>query len=353
MPLRLSAAEWLLERLNLVPVPLLDTPLVPGVGKVLATACELNLFDTLCGHSMTLEELAQCLDCHPLSLRPLLQVLVITGYLRLRRQRYSLRQVARRWLTRGSTLNIAPYVIHSPDIIALWDALPEVVRTNQPARHMPYEEDSERPEVKAALERHYAGLAALAMVLGRELIYRVRLPPAATRLLDVGGSHGAYSALFCRRYPALQATIVDLPPGIEAGKRIVPGLGVGERIDFIVQDLLNEEFPEQLTQAFDCALYFHIAHLLPPESNEQLLKKVAHCLKPGGMLVFVDQITNQEHIFRLGTAMVQMMALTMNIIGGTCYPFATVKGWLEEAGLGSVRLHRLWTPGATLITARK
>jgi hypothetical protein len=51
--------------------------------------------------------------------------------------------------------------------------------------------------------------------------------------------------------------------------------------------------------------------------------------------------------------MVQFMALTMTICGGTCYPFPTVKGWLEEVGIEQVRSYRLLTPGATLITGVK
>jgi hypothetical protein len=43
----------------------------------------------------------------------------------------------------------------------------------------------------------------------------------------------------------------------------------------------------------------------------------------------------------------------MTIIGGTCYPFPVVKDWLEQAGMGHVRHHRLFMPGATMITARK
>src|SRR3954471_23472659 len=161
MPLRLTALEWLLERLNIVPVPLLDTPLAPGIGKVLSTACELSLFDTLSERPMALDELAKRLECHPQGLRPLLQLLVVAGYLRVRRGRYGNRLVARRWLIHSSSLNIAPYIIHSPDIIALWENLPKVLRTNQPVQHMPYTEDSDQPEMQAALERHYAGLAAL------------------------------------------------------------------------------------------------------------------------------------------------------------------------------------------------
>ncbi len=351
--MRLTALEWLLEHLNLLPVPLLDTPLAPGIGKALATACELDVFEALHEQAMTLEELSRRLECHPQGLHPLLQLLVASGYLHQRREHYSNRPVARRWLIRSSPLNIAPYIIHSPDIIAIWDRLPEVVRTHQPVVRMPYEEDASQPEIQAALERHYAGLASLAMVLGREIVYRVSLPATATRLLDIGGSHGAYSSLFCHKYTKLRATILDLPPGIEAGKRLTPQWGAADRIDFLCQDLLKDEMPPDLAQAFDVVLYLHVAHLLSAETNEQLLTRVAQCLKPRGIVIFVDQITDQKHGSRLATAMVQLMALTMNAVGGTCYPFPTIKGWLERAGLEQVRQHRLWTPGATLITARK
>src|SRR2546426_11382654 len=47
MPLRLTAFEHLLSRLNLLPVPLFDTPLAHGIAKVLVTACELGVFDEL------------------------------------------------------------------------------------------------------------------------------------------------------------------------------------------------------------------------------------------------------------------------------------------------------------------
>ena len=353
MTLRLTAPEWLLARLNLLPTPLIDTPLAPGIAKALTTACELGLFDALNERAMTLDELAARLDCQPQSLGFLLHLLVLAGYLRMRRGRYVNRAVARRWLSKDSMLNIAPYIIHAPDIIAIWEHLPEVVRTNRASVRMPYEEDSTRPEVRAALERHYAGLAALAMVLGRELVYRAPVPRGATRLLDVGGSHAAYSVLFCRRYPHLRATILDLPPGIEAGKRTAAATGMGERLDFRCQDIVRDEFPPDLAGIFDVACYFHIAHLLPAEINEQLLARVANCLRSGGVLLYVDQVTDRGHFSHLGNAMVQLMALTVNAIGGTCYPFSTVKGWLERAGCAQVRTRRLLTPGATMIVARR
>ena len=353
MPLRLNLLERVLTHLNLLPAPLFDTPLDPGIAKVPVTACELGVFDTLNKGPLSLETLAQRLDCHLQGLQLLMQLLVSAGYVRLRHHRYSNSRVARRWLTCHSPFNVAPYIIHSPDIVAIWDHLPQVVRDNTQAMRMPYEEDASSPEMQAALQRHYAGLAALAMTLGREVSSRVRLPHGATHLLDVGGSHAAYSILFCRKYPHLHATIIDIQPGIEAGKRTAQQQGMENRLNFLCADIVREDFAAPLAEQYDVALYFHIAHLLPPETNAALLTKVARTLKPGGMLIFVDQVTDQTHSSHLASLMVQFMALTMTTVGGTCYPFPTVKEWLEQAGMTQVRKHRLITPGATLITARK
>jgi SAM-dependent methyltransferase len=353
MPLRLTTLEHLLARLNLIPVPLFDTPLASGIAKVLVTACELGVFDALNQHPLTLEALAEHLKCNPQGLQLLLQLLVSAGYLRQHRAQYRNSRMAQRWLTSSSPVSIAPYVIHSPDIVSIWDHLPEVVRENRQVMRMPYEEDASNPETRAALARHYAGLASLAMALGSEIVSRVRLPGNVEGLLDVGGSHAAYSVLFCRQYSHLHATILDIQPGIEAGKRTALQTGMSDNISFLCADIVQDDFSTDLATTYDIALYFHIAHLLPPEINATVLKKVAQTLKPGGTLVFVDQVTDQAHGSRLASLMVQFMALTMTTVGGTCYPFSTVKAWLEQAGMGNVRRHRLFMPGATLITARK
>jgi len=353
VPLRLTPLEYVLSRLNLLPVPLFDTPLAPGIAKMVITGCELGLFDALSKGALPLDTLAERLECHPHGLQLVLQLLVSAGYLRHRHGRYSNTRMAQRWLTSSSPTNIVPYIVHSQDIIAIWDHVAKVIRTNSQAMRMPYEEDASTPEMQRLLARHYAGLASLATVLGGELVYRVHLPAESTQLLDVGGSHAGYSTLFCRKYPALHSTILDLQPGIEAGQRTAKQMQLAERMSFVCGDIVKDDFHVQFSHSFDAALYFHIAHLLPPELNAMILAKVARTLRPGGLLVFVDQVTDQTHGSRLASLMVQFMALTMTTVGGTCYPFATIRGWLEQAGMGQVCRHRLLTPGATLITAIK
>jgi SAM-dependent methyltransferase len=353
VPLRLTALEAILSRLNILPTPLFDTPLAPGIAKVLVTACELGVFDTLAENGLSLQVLAQKLKCHPQGLQLLLQLLVTAGYLRYQRGTYVNTRMTQRWLVSSSPVCIAPYILHSPDIVAIWEHISEVVYTDAQAMRMPYEEDANQPENQRLLARHYAGLAALATALGSEIVRRISVPQGSTRLLDVGGSHAGYSVLFCRKYAQLQATIMDIQPGIEAGQRTAKYMHLEHRLDFVCADIVQDDFPTLFSAPFDVALYFHIAHLLQPEMNLAILEKVVRTLRPGGMLVFVDQVTDQTHGSRLASLMVQFMALTMVTVGGTCYPFATVKGWLEQAGMEQVRNHRLLMPGASLITAVK
>src|SRR5437879_793103 len=184
MPLRLTLLERVLARLNLLPVPLFDIPLAPGIARVLVVACELGIFDLLNQQPLTVESLAERLHSEPQGLQLLLQLLVSAGYLRQHRGLYRNSRVTRRWLTSSSPVSIAPYIIHSPDIVAIWDHLPQVVREYRQVMRMPYEEDASRPETQEALARHYAGLASLAMALGGDIVRRVHLPKEAARLLD-------------------------------------------------------------------------------------------------------------------------------------------------------------------------
>ncbi|HEY7415835.1 MAG TPA: class I SAM-dependent methyltransferase, partial [Ktedonobacteraceae bacterium] len=328
-----------------------DTPLAPGIAKMLVTACELDIFDILDERAYTLDELAARLQCNTQGLHLLLNILITAGYLRVRSGHYSITRVSRRWLIKRSRWNIAPYILHSPDIVAIWDHVPEMLHSDQPVAPLPY--GSADAEAQRMLARHYAGLAALATALGREIIWRAHLPKQATQLLDVGGSHAGYSALFCQRYPALHATILDLSAGLQAGKYTARQQHLEDRLHFVEANIVQDDFTSLFSEQFDAALYFHIAHLLPPELNQLVLNRTVRLLKPGGTLIFLDQVTNQVSGLWLAAAIVQFMAITMQIVGGTCYSFPIVKSWLEQAGMIEVRKHYLLTPGATLITARK
>ncbi len=103
MPLRLTPLEYILAHLNILPTPLFDTPLAPGIAKVLVTACELGIFDILSKQELTLPDLAERVECDPQGLQLLLQLLISAGYLRLRVSKYRNTRMTQHWLTSSSS----------------------------------------------------------------------------------------------------------------------------------------------------------------------------------------------------------------------------------------------------------
>src|SRR5437879_10889445 len=97
---------------------------------MLVTACDLGLFDSLSQRRQSAEELAESLHCHPQGIKLLLNLLVSAGYLRERRGLYANSRMSQRWLTSDSPVSIAPYVVHSPDIVNIWEHIDEVIHTN-------------------------------------------------------------------------------------------------------------------------------------------------------------------------------------------------------------------------------
>lgn len=341
MFLRMTFPERLLERLNLLPTPLFDAMLAPGVAKAVLTAWELGLFDALSERPLSLSALAERVTCQPEGLRLLVNILLPAGYLRRRGGLYRNSQTAQRWLTSSSPASIAPSLLHSPDLVTFWESMSVVVCDNGQEVTTTRERDALPESMQDLLADHYAWLASLAVALGNEVIRRAPVPKGATQLLDVGGPGAAYSVLFCGKYPRLQATILNIQPGVT------------DRLSFVSVDIVGDDFEFGVAGGFDVAVYFHIVHLLSPETNLAVLSKVVRTLKPGGVLIFVDPVTGQGYRSGLAALLGQLMTSAMTTLGGSSHRFSTVKEWLEQVGLGNVRSHRLITPGATMITARK
>ena len=79
------------------------------------------------------------------------------------------------------------------------------------------------------------------------------LPAGARRLLDVGGGHSAYSVAFCRRYPALAATVLDRPPALNTARANVTSAGLLERLTLQAGDFLAGD----LGEGYNVALIFN------------------------------------------------------------------------------------------------
>lgn len=125
---------------------------------------------------------------------------------------------------------------------------------------------------------------------GAILARKLELGPDATALLDVGGGSGAFSIMFCKRYPALKATVIDFPNVIEIGREFVAGEKLEDRIAFVAADGTEHDWP----RGQDVVLMSYLLSGVPADSIPGLCAEAWRVLKPGGLLAVHDFMVTDE-----------------------------------------------------------
>jgi len=346
MPIRLTAIERLifLEG-NLGPGPIIDL-YGPLVARGILVALRLGLFEALAAGPRCAEELAQHLGADERGLRLLLELLEALGYVNCRGGRYGNTAATTKWLLAGSPTGIADLFDFFEEMQQRWDLLEGALRAGEPMRRSVEWFDTH----PGSWDRYHAGLRAVARLTTPEIVERVRVPAGARRLLDLGGSHGLYSAAFCRRHPGLSAIVLDLAQARDVAEKTIAAAGMSERVSFLTGDLWQDQYPGEC----DVVLLFNLVRVFPAEQSKDLVRRAVAALQPGGMVVVVDHHI-RPRASRFQRAMSAVIALELfNATSGRLHDPGEVAGWLFDAGCSrpDTRFLRR-SPGSYLLTARK
>ncbi len=339
--------ENLIERFakiaGLVPTPLLDTFHTLLYARAIMAATKLGIFEALEKAPATAAEVAGRCGTNPRATTSLLDAVTGTGYLRFSAGRYALAPVARKWLLESSPRSLRDNVIFRYLEWDIVEGIEDFVRTGKPL-HVHEEFDTERWEVYQRGMRSLAGLSA------DEVARRTPVPPGATAMLDIGGSHGYYSVCLCRRHPGLRSTILDLPGGVEHAAPILAKEGMGERVVHRAGNALTDDLGES---AWDVVFVANLIHHFDAPTNAALARRVARALRPGGSYVNLEVLRRDSpsQPGQTGALLNAYFALTSE--SGT-WSFAEMAGWQRDAGLVPQKPIRLATlPGGGLQAAMK
>ena len=346
--MRLDAVpENLLERIALragvVPTPLGDTIVAMTLARTIMVATKLGVFETLAKGACTAHEIAtRCgLDQHATEV--LLFALAGAGYARSKGTRYTLAPVARKWLLKSSPQSLYDYMLFN-FLNWTWDeGFEDFIRTGKPARI--------HQEMSHAEWRVYQrAMRSLANFSAFEVARRTPVPRGALHMLDIGGSHGYYSVMFCRRHPRLHSVVFDLPEAVVHAAKILAQEGMGERIvhragNALTDDLGNEEY--------DLIFIGSLLHHFNETANRDLVQRSVRALRPGGYLVIEEfqRFQSPREVGELGALSNLYFAATSE--AGT-WSMQEIAAWQREAGLIPRKPIRLLTaPGAELQAALK
>ena len=131
------------------------------------------------------------------------------------------------------------------------------------------------------------GMRAQANVLAPWVARRLPVPAGARDMLDIGGSHGYFSVVLCRRHPRLRATVLDLPAAVEHAAPLLEREGMGDRVVLRAGDALTDDLGEA---AYDVILAFSLVHHFDDATNRRLVQRATRALRPGGYLVIGDAL---------------------------------------------------------------
>lgn len=339
--------ENLLERLamffGLVPTPFIDTFHAVIVARAAIVATKLDIFDALASRPLSATELATQLGLDPAALEKLLNVLVAIGYLKNRPTGFEPTRLTRKWLMRDSPRSIRDNMLLR---FLEWQAIEtteEFVRTGKALDVHDLIHDEQ-------WDVYQRGMRSLARLSAPEVAVRTPSLEHPLTMLDVGGGHGAYSAAFCRRYPQLQATILDLPQAVEAAAPLVAEEDLEGRIVHKAGNALTEDLGRAV---WDIILVSHLVHHFSDAQNRSLIRRAADGLRPNGIVVVLDVLrdSSREVGSQIGTLLDLYFAMTS--LSGT-FSVEQISNWLSPTRLGIERIIPLRSaPGISLVVARK
>jgi 2-polyprenyl-3-methyl-5-hydroxy-6-metoxy-1,4-benzoquinol methylase len=166
-------------------------------------------------------------------------------------------------------------------------------------------------------------------------------------MLDIGGSHGLYSVAFCRKYSALEAVVLDLPEAVEHAAPLLAEENMGTRVRHQPGDALTEPLGEK---QWDFVFVSQLLHHFTAEMNQELCRRVAKSLKPGGIFA-VSEIERSPTVnSQIRTIFDLYFAATSR--SGT-WSAQQIQDWQINVGLKTHKPIRLWTmPGVVILPAQ-
>jgi len=301
-------------------LPMVDVYLPMMKAAAIITAGQLHLFEALADGPLPAARLAERTGASEVGVGHLADFLVSIGYLTEGPEGFANSRRAARWFTSGGDVDYTAGLHWTAESWGLMGQLTDAVRRGAPAKPL-WASMQERPHWGPIFSRY---MMAFARHLGPDLLARVAVPEGARRLLDLGGSHGLNSVAFCRRYPALEAVIVDFPEALTQTEAMLEREGLSNRIGVRPGNLLEGDWGD----GYDLVLYLSVAHNQTAEDNRRVLAHIGRVLRPGGLLVIHEYLTGApldvyDAAFRL-TLLTETATRT--------YSLEELSGWLEEAG---------------------
>ena len=308
--------------------------------RVAGALVELGVFDAIGDGRRTAAELAAELDLDPDYLHRTLRLAATHGLLRLdRRGRFRLTGVGRAMRSDVSP-SLAPWTayLNSESTQRAWAALPEAIRTGEPA--FPSVHGSSIWDHFAANPEEERGFAEAMREMSLMTIPFIVAGypwPEQGVIADLAGGSGPVLTAILDRRPGLRGVLVEAPGVLAEADAYLTRAGVRDRVELSAGNIF-----ERIEARADVYLLKDILHDYDDARSVQVLRTVAAAMPPGSVLLLIEQLLDPNELDPIAAA-VDLHMLTQ-CDGGRQRSADELAGLIRATGLRPGKVHRTGAP---------
>jgi ubiquinone/menaquinone biosynthesis C-methylase UbiE len=301
---------------------------------VLKGALDLDLFAAIADGNSTAADIAARCDASERGARIICDYLTVLGFLTKEDGRYALTPDSAVFLDSRSPAYVggtARFLL-SPMLRDAYSDVAALVRAG--TTQLP-EGGSVAPEHDAWVDFAH-GMAAMMTPAAEFIATTLDFGDRPARVLDIAAGHGTFGVTIARHAPAAEVVAVDWPAVLEVAKANAEKAGVTSRYSTVAGSAFDVDFGS----GYDAVLLTNFLHHFDEPTCVRLLEKVRAALAPGGRVVTLEFVPNDDRVTP-GPAAIFSMTMLATTPAGDAYTFAELERMFAEAGFAHSEHHRL------------
>jgi len=172
--------------------------------------------------------------------------------------------------------------------------------------------------------------------------------PGTRKVLDVAAGHGTFGIEIAQKIPEAEVTAQDWPNVLTVARENAQTAGITKRF----YELPGSAFDVEFEKDYDVILLTNFLHHFDVPTCDTFLKKVHGSLKPGGYVITLEFIPNEDRISPASMAEFCLIMLATTP-AGDAYVFSEYDRMFRHAGFGESLMQDVPASNERVIITKK
>lgn len=296
-------------------------------------AIQLEVFTAIGEGNHTAAALAERCDTSERGMRILCDYLVVIGFLAKDGASYRLTPDTAMFLDRRSPayMGTAVRFLNAPTLMDAFNDVPAIVRNGGSVMSAHGTMEPDHP-----IWVEFARAMAPMMAMPAEFIANLvgASQGARWKVLDIAAGHGYFGIAIARHNPHATIVASDWHRVLEVAKEHAHKAGVADRYE----TLPGSAFDTHFGTGYHLVLLTNFLHHFDIPTCETLLRKIHAALEPGGRVVTLDFVPNEDRVSPPTTAAFSFIMLATTE-SGDAYTFSEYQTMFHNTGFARTEIH--------------